>query len=126
MQIYLDTNILVQLATKDDEKALEDAVQFISKQPKNSVTLAEAVLVEACFVLEYHDYKMSRLDICSFLQTVYNFSQIVADKRLEKAIVLYGKHSKLDFVDCILLEKPLENQLYTYDKNLQKAINARK
>jgi predicted nucleic-acid-binding protein len=117
--VYLDTNILVRLATFDDPAAAKDVATYIAEKPKDSLVVSEGVVVEVCFVLEFHEYKMKRADICGFLREVFSLSQVVADPKIERALALYGTHRKLDFLDCLLVVAS-GGSVYSLDKELMK------
>ena len=120
---YIDTNILVRIITGDDPALADRGFKLLANLGKKSVKISEGVLTELCFVLEFHDYRMQRGDICQALRTIFGFSQIVHDEITERVIDHFEQHSELDFVDCLLLERARQDEVITFDKSLQKAIH---
>ena len=118
--LFIDSNVLIRLATADDKVASEKAATFISEQPKNSIEILDAVLVEVCFVLEFHEYQMNRDDICDFLEIVLDFSQVRDHKEQREVLKLFRKYKKLDYTDCLLLQSSgsKDSTIYTFDNDL--------
>ena len=119
---YLDTNILVRVITGDNPELAHRALKTIQAGAQNDFTVLDAVLVEACFILEFHDYKMARTDIADALQTLLNAPQIARSDVTLRTLKLYKQHLKLDYVDCLLFVKGGKNGVFTFDGDLRKTL----
>ena len=119
---YIDTYVLVQVITGDDKALAEKAIAQIQSGAQNEFSILDAVLVELCFVLEFHDYSMSRLDIVTAIETLLAVPQIfVADTTL-RALRLYKEHPKLDYTDCLLFVVGSKNGIVTFNDDLSKIL----
>lgn len=119
---YIDTNVLVRVITGDSQTLATQAITKIQSGAQNEFSILDAVLVELCFVLEFHEYKMTRTDIVDAIQTLIAVPQIfVADTTL-KTLKVYEEHSKLDYVDCLLFVMGGKEGVLTFDNDLQKAL----
>ncbi len=115
---YIDTNVLVRIITGDDKTLAEQAIAQIQGGAKNEFSILDAILVELCFVLEFHDYKMARPDIAEAIEALLAAPQIqVADSTCH-ALKLYKNHPKLDYADCLLLAVGGKDGVVTFDKDL--------
>ena len=118
---YVDTNVLVRLITGDNIVLRNQAVHMIESSAKNSIIVHATVLAELGFVLEFHEYKMQRKDICSAMRSVFELSSVKMDNNLLKIITIYEANPKLDFTDALLLAES-NGSLMTFDKDLQKLL----
>ena len=119
---FIDTNVLVRMITGDNPALAERAIAEIQSGAQNEFCILDAVLVEVCFVLEFHDYAMARNDIADALETLINTPQIsVADTTLP-TLKLYRQHPKLDYVDCLLFVAGGKNGVMTFDNDLRKSL----
>jgi predicted nucleic-acid-binding protein len=119
---YIDTNVLVRVITGDDQKLASQAIAEIQRGGQNEFYILDAILVELCFVLEFHTYKMTRSNIAAALAALVATPQImVADTSL-RALELYGQHPKLDYADCLLWATGGKNGVFTFDSDLSKDL----
>lgn len=118
---YIDTNVLVRIITGDDEKLAEQAITEIQGGSQNEFAVLDAVLVELWFVLEFHDYKMSRLDIAEALEALTSAPQIFITENTQEART-YKPHLKLDYADCSLLIIGDKDGVFTFDKDLRESL----
>lgn len=119
---YIDTNVLVRVITGDDKALAEKAIAQIQSGAQNEFSILDAVLVELCFVLEFHGYKMSRLDIATAIETLLAIPQIFVTDATHRALRLYKEHSKLDYTDCLLFVVGGKNGIVTFDDDLRKIL----
>ncbi|HVC36664.1 MAG TPA: PIN domain-containing protein [Candidatus Dormibacteraeota bacterium] len=119
---YIDTNVLVRVITGDDKALAEKAIAQIESGAQNEFSILDAVLVELCFVLEFHDYKMSRLDIATAIETLLAIPQIFVTDITLRALRLYKEHSKFDYTDCLLFVVGGKNGIVTFDDDLRKIL----
>jgi predicted nucleic-acid-binding protein len=120
----LDSNVIIRIITGDSPKVANDLLELIETSAKNEFYITSAVLVEVCFVLEFHDYKMDRKDIYAALKRLLAAPQMSASKYTVSALELYKQHIKLDFTDCYLVAKAKDNnaKVLTLDKALLKIV----
>jgi predicted nucleic-acid-binding protein len=123
---YLDSNVIIRIITGDNPKVANELIDTILNGNKNDFFITSSVLVEVCFVLEFHDYAMKRNDIFMAISRLFNAPQVKTSQATARALILYSKHTKLDFTDCYLLAK-LKDQNHTVlslDKDLNKVANS--
>ena len=120
----LDSNVIIRIITGDSPAVANDLLDTIEKSSKNEFYITSSVLVEVCFVLEFHDYKMERKDIYAVLKRLFAAPQISTSKSTLHALELYKQHAKLDFTDCYLVAKAKDNsaKVLTLDKGLLKIV----
>ena len=119
---YIDTNVLIRVITGDDKALAEQAIAQIQSGGQNEFSILDAVLVELCFVLEFHDYKMSRTDIAEAIEALIAIPQISVTDKTINALRLYKKHPKLDYTDCLLFQIGGKNGVLTFDNELRKTL----
>ena len=118
---HIDTNIMVRLITKDDEKMLKKIRKLFSQKEKLFV-FEETAMMELVYVLSTSLYRYERIVISEKIKKVMKLSNLVCNKGLiEDSLDLYVAHPKLSYVDCYLAavtnlsgEKPL----WTFDHKL--------
>lgn len=116
---YIDTNMLVRVITGDDPGLAAEAMRTIQQAAQNEISILDAILVEVCFVLEFHDYKMVRADIADALQALFSTPQIFVSDLTRRAVEFYKSHPALDYADCLLFVMGGKNGVLTFDKDLQ-------
>lgn len=119
---YIDTNVLVRVITGDDQKLAANAISEIQRGGQNEFYILDAVLVELCFVLEFHSYKMDRSDISAAIAVLIATPQILVAATSLKALELYKRNPKLDYVDCLLWATGGKDEILTFDSDLSKAL----
>lgn len=117
---YVDSNILIRIITGDSPDVADELLQTIDNAKKNEYIVEPTVLSEVCFVLEYHDYAMQRVDIADALLDFMSAPQVNASSEINQAIKLYKKYPKLDFTDCWLavIAQGSNSKLLSLDKDL--------
>lgn len=116
----LDANAILRFLLQDNEEQFQ-YVRDVIKAENCYVTLE--VLAEVCYVLEGL-YQVSREDI------VVNFRRLNKDvvifnaDVLLRALEIFNKAPKLDFVDCLLYGYKKEKgvSIITFDKKLQRRL----
>jgi predicted nucleic-acid-binding protein len=119
---YIDTNILVRVITGDDKTLADKAITEFEKGTQNEFCIIDAVLVELCFILEFHAYAMARADIIAALEALIGVPQITVSDKTLIALKLYGQRPKLDYADCLLFVLGGKNGVLTLDKDLQESL----
>jgi predicted nucleic-acid-binding protein len=119
---YLDTNILVRIITGDNQELASKAITEIESGGQAEFCIIDAIMVELCFILEFHAYSMARTDIVEAIKTLIATPQITVSEKTLHTLKLYGKHSKLDYADCLLFVLGGRDGVLTFDKDLQKSL----
>lgn len=119
--IYVDTNILIRLATNDVPAMVTKADQWLTGCGTRSVKVEEVVVEEATFVLaKYSKYLLTRDVIVEVLRTVLQRDEFIVDDAVFRALDIFCERPKLDFVDCLLAVKAggKRNNILTFDTEL--------
>lgn len=119
---YIDTNVLVRIITGDDKKQAEQVIARIQGGGRNQFAILDAVLVELCFILEFHTYKMPRQVIAEALEMLIAVPQIYVTTITRGALKAYKAHPKLDYADCLLATIGGKKGVLTFDADLQKVL----
>ena len=119
---YLDTNLLVRIITGDNQALAEQAISTIERGGQGEFCVIDAILVELCFILEFHSYRMTRSDIAAAIETLLAAPQITVSDTTKKALAIYRDHLKLDYADCLLFALGGKHGVVTFDKDLQKEL----
>ena len=116
----LDANAVLRFLLQDIEEQFQE-VKAIVKRDRCYVTLE--VMAEVCYVLEGL-YQVSREDIAdNFRKLNFDVTILNVDVFL-RALEIFEKPPKLDFVDCLLYGYKMERgiDIVTFDKQLQKQL----
>ncbi|MBR3253011.1 PIN domain-containing protein [Candidatus Saccharibacteria bacterium] len=118
---HIDTNILVRLITRDDEKQLKKVLKLLSRKEKLYV-FEDAAMMEVVFVLSGKTYQYSREKIAAKIKSIFQLPNIICNKSvIEGALDIYVKHPKLSFTDCylaVITDASGETPLWTLDHKL--------
>lgn len=116
----LDANAVLRFLLQDNEEQFQ-YVKRIIRIENCYVTLE--VLAEACYVLEGL-YQVSREDIISNFRKLNNDVVILNADVLFRALEIFDKTPKLDFVDCLLYGYRKEKgvDIITFDQKLRKRL----
>ncbi len=120
----IDTNVLVRLITRDDEKRVTAAEAFVRK----GAWVSHLVLAEASWVLGAA-YDLRHADIATVVEMLLNHQQVTLQDAdvVEAALHHYRQKPALGFSDCLVLEiakKAGHVPLGTFDKDLSKLDGA--
>jgi predicted nucleic-acid-binding protein len=122
---FPDTNFILRYLLRDNEAHFTTANDFFEKvrTGRQSVLIAEAVLVESLYVLTKY-YAVSRPDAAKSLSGLFHYKGVTnLDKEsLLKGLELFAT-TALDPVDCILAARSIVDgvTVMTFDKALKKA-----
>ena len=116
----LDANAVLRFLLQDNEEQFQYVKRSIRIE-KCYVTLE--VLAEVCYVLEGL-YQVLREDIISNFRKLNNDVVILDADVLLRALEIFDKTPKLDFVDCLLYgyKKEKSVDIITFDRQLQKKL----
>lgn len=116
----LDANAVLRFLLQDNEKQFQHVKKII--RTENCYVTLE-VLAEVCYVLEGL-YQVLREDIISNFRKLNNDVVILNADVLFRALEIFDKTPKLDFVDCLLYgyKKEKGMDIITFDRKLQKRL----
>lgn len=116
----LDANAVLRFLLRDNEEQFM-YVRRLTRIKRCYVTLE--VMAEVCYVLEGL-YQASREDIINSFRKLNNDVIILYADVLLRALEIFDKAPKLDFVDCLLYGYKKEKgiNIITFDKKLQKRL----
>lgn len=117
----LDANAVLRFLLQDNEEQFQH-VKTVVRNVNCYITLE--VLAEVCYVLEGL-YQVSRGDIVSSFRKLNNDVVILNADVLLRALEIFDKPPKLDFVDCLLYGYKKEKgiSIMTFDRKLQKQLD---
>ncbi|MFG6331959.1 MAG: PIN domain-containing protein [Lachnospiraceae bacterium] len=116
----LDANAILRFLLQD----MEEQFQYVRTVIRNrNCYITLEVLAEVCYVLEGL-YQVSREDIICNFRKLNNDVVILNADVLLRALEIFDKTPKLDFVDCLLYGYKTEKgvDIVTFDKKLQKRL----
>ena len=118
----LDANAVLRFLLQDNEEQFQN-IKLVVRTETCYVTLE--VLAEVCYVLEGL-YQVSREDIVSSFRKLNNDLIILNADVLLRALEIFDKTPKLDFVDCLLYGYKIEKgiEVITFDRKLQKRLES--
>lgn len=124
--LAVDTNVLVRLITRDDDKQVAAAEHFVER----GAWISHLVLAETCWVLEA-SYELKPDGIATAIEMLLNHQSLsVQDPDVvEEALEHFRNKPALGFSDCMVLEiarKAGHTPLGTFDKNLSKISGAKR
>ena len=114
----IDTNVLVRLVMRDDEKQVETAEAFVEK----GVWASHLVLAEMSWVLDAV-YELDHAAIAGAIGMLLNHRSLTLQDAdvVARALDHYRREPKVGFSDCLVLEiarKAGHLPLGTFDKDL--------
>jgi len=120
----IDTNILVRLATRDDERQFQKVEKFLreSFSSQEPAWVSVIVITELAWVLERR-YRYTRAQVAAFITGLINTPSFHLEdpSATSKAAELFSS-SKADFGDCLILSRNLTRKITpTHTLNRQAA-----
>lgn len=116
----VDTNVLVRLIARDDEKQVASAEAFVAK----GAWVSHLVLAETTWVLAAA-YDLAHADIATAVEMLLNHQHLTLQdgEVVVAALHQYRQRPSLGFSDCLVLEiarKAGHIPLGTFDKTLSR------
>jgi predicted nucleic-acid-binding protein len=116
----VDTNVLVRLITRDDEKQAMAAEAFVAK----SVWVSHLVLAETAWVLS-DTYDLEHAEVATAIDMLLTNEKVAMQDPdvVVNALDHYRRRPKIGFSDCLVLEiarKAGHLPLGTFDRDLSK------
>jgi predicted nucleic-acid-binding protein len=119
----VDTNVLVRLVTRDDERQLAVASAFV----QHAIWVSHVVLAETVWVLET-SYRFDSARIASSVDIFLKHETVtLQDADVVAAALDQYRKTKIGFTDCLVLEiarKAGHLPLGTFDRDLSKLDGA--
>ena len=120
----VDTNVLIRLVTRDDQRQTAAAESFVSK----GAWVSTLVLMEATWVLTAV-YDLTHGEIVTAVDMLLHHRDLTLQdpESVAAALEQYRKRPALGFSDCLILEtarKASHIPLGTFDRNLSKLDGA--
>jgi len=122
----VDTNVLIRLVTRDDDRRVAAAEAFVAK----GVWVSHLALVEAVWVLT-SAYGLGPGKIATAVEMLLSHQNLTVQDSdtVAAALEQYRKKQALGFSDCLMLEvarKAGHLPLGTFDRELSKVDGAQK
>ena len=116
----VDTNVVVRIVTRDDEKQTAAADAFIAR----GAWVSQIVLMETAWLLRAV-YRLGHPEIATVLEMLLNHQSLTLQDPdvVAAALVHYQRRPSLGFSDCLVLEiakKAGHLPLGTFDRDLSK------
>ena len=116
----IDTNVLVRLITRDDERQVKTAEEFVSK----GAWVSHLVLAETSWVLD-SVYDRAREQIAKAIGMLLDHQQLTIQDHdaVEAALEKFRKNKAVSFSDLLILEIARKNghvPLGSFDRELAK------
>ena len=109
-ELWLDTNVVFRFLLGDDDAHSPEAARLFERAAAGEVTLKLSVVVvmECCETLR-HVMKLGKAPIAEALMAVMALRGVRAEERdiLERALAVYGRRGRVDFVDAYLAQLAL-------------------
>jgi len=118
--IRVDTNYIVRYLVNDNIEMADIAEEILTSK---NIFISNEIFAEVVYVL-FGVYKISKIDISNQLLELINFENIsVSNIKVIKQIFELFKTKNLDFVDCLLCAYSIQDEIFTFDKKLNKCIS---
>jgi predicted nucleic-acid-binding protein len=121
--IALDTNVLVRLVTRDDEKQAQRAKAVFDAHAgeDGGLFVADIVLVELCWTLAT-SYALARADIARTVRALLDNASIALESPAAVRAALNSfEPGSADFPDCLIVAKAREagcSRTLSFDKRM--------
>ena len=117
--IRVDTNYIIRYLVNDNIEMADIAEEILTTK---NVFISNEILAEAVYVLS-GVYGISKIDISNQLLALISFENITVSnlKVIQDTFEIF-KTKNLDFVDCLLCAYSHNDEIFTFDKKLNKCI----
>ena len=121
LKAVVDTNIIIRLAVKDDDKQKEACIKLLERAKNRELILyvLPVAFLETVWILEKY-YKLPKKKVRDFVEALLNTPEIICDMEnvFKKAIAVY-EEKNIKFADAVMghwaLEKGI-SEVFTYDE----------
>jgi predicted nucleic-acid-binding protein len=122
MVYLLDTNVIIRFLLGDDEKFLQQSIDYFEQIERGSlqVEMLEGVLMKAFFILTKF-YKLPKEEVLLDLKKIIGLDGVVNHNKviLAETLTIIGEKN-IDFVDALICAK---SRLQNYGKLIPTAVN---
>lgn len=122
----IDTNVLVRLFVRDDDKQTKRAEAFV----RNGAWVSHVVLAETVWVLT-SVYELKRLELVAALRTLLDHEVLAVQDAdvVARAVDDYAAGARIGFTDCLIVHiaaKSGHGPVGSFDKDMiaQKGVQA--
>jgi predicted nucleic-acid-binding protein len=120
----VDTNVLVRLMVRDDERQTVAAEDFV----ESGAWVPHIALVETIWVLESY-YRKSRADISAVVERLLDHKSLILQdpEAIAAALGIFRNNKGVEFADCLILvvaRKHGHTPLGTFDAKLGRVDGA--
>ena len=114
--ISVDTNVVVRLLTRDDERQYQLVLTLFKK---NQIFIPITVILELEWVLRFA-YKFNPSQIAEALEKLAGLEQVTIERPEQLSLALQGLRNNMDFTDSLHLAiaASTTRQFTTFDKKL--------
>jgi predicted nucleic-acid-binding protein len=114
--ISVDTNVIVRLLTRDDEKQYQAALKLFDK---SQVYIPITMILELEWVLRFA-YQFKSVEIAVALKKLAGLERVTIDRPEQLSLALQGLENNMDFADALHLANAVTTtrQFATFDKKL--------
>jgi predicted nucleic-acid-binding protein len=121
LKAIVDTNIIIRIAVKDDDKQREACIRLLerAKNKELMLYLLPVAILETVWILEKY-YKLPKKKVRDFVEALLNTPEIICDMEdvFKQAITVY-EEKNIKFADAVMgcwgLQKGIIN-VFTYDE----------
>ena len=118
MTVAIDTNILVRIATQDDESQLKRSQELLSSE---TGYVQKVVLLELVWTLR-SSYRFSREQTLERLRAVLDSDNLILEDREQVAEAVDWYERGCDFPDALILAGAICYPVHTLDKGFCKPV----
>lgn len=123
--IFLDTNILVRLAVRDDPVQFEQVLGVFraARERGETIHVSSDVILETVWVLQKDGLGFSRTDVADFVNGFAEIENVDIDNEESVLRAVKGYRRSGDFADLLFLELARENGarlMLSFDKRLRR------
>jgi predicted nucleic-acid-binding protein len=130
MSLAIDTNVIVRLLVRDDEKQYASAKRFIQKASASGepILIVLMAILETEWVLRSH-YKLDKTSIAQAFTQLLESQDVTIENAatLEEALYVWAQHPGADFTDCLLAARAAHlgaSKFMTFDVGASKLPDA--
>lgn len=130
MTIAVDTNVIVRLLVRDDEKQFAAATRLVDQ----AAAASEPILIVLMSILEAEwvlrsAYKLDKASIAQAFTQLLESRDVVIEHAatLEEALYVWAQHPAADFTDCLLAARAAHlgrSRFVTFDVGASKLPRA--
>jgi predicted nucleic-acid-binding protein len=114
---FLDTNSLVRYIVLDNKKMAFKTSQILES---GNCYILESVFCELEYVLK-KIYSFDRKNIILVFRSFIEDGRVLVSGQLKKAVYIFEENN-LDMVDCLVIAHAENNDLFTFDKKMQRVF----